>query len=193
MKIDNEDPLNFGNFLRANPGDTVFTEGYYDFYTYYIPYVNAYEESWNPYSGSRVAGDNIGGYVYGPFYMISISIGKLWFNLSTVDSIVYSNLILDSLTYVMIYIIAKRYTGNIFAFIIAILGSFSPISLFYIAYRGLNAPIMNFSFLVFVWAYLERKDNLSMFMFTFSLLTKQFPLFMAGARWFLDGETLWFL
>ena len=179
LKIDNEDPLNFGNFLRANPGDTVFTEGYYDFYTYYIPYVNAYEESWNPYSGSRVAGDNIGGYVYGPFYMISISIGKLWFNLSTVDSIVYSNLILDSLTYVMIYIIAKRYTGNIFAFIIAILGSFSPISLFYIAYRGLNAPIMNFSFLVFVWAYLERKDNLSMFMLAFSLLTKQFPLFMA--------------
>jgi len=179
IKIDESDPFGFGSFLGIAPGSVVNTEGYHDFYVYYIPYVKAYSEGWNPYTGGQVAGDHIGGYVYGPFYMISIAIGKLWFGMNATDSIVFSNIILDSLTYVMVYIILKKFTGNIIALIFALAGSFSPISFFYIAYRGLNAPIMNFSFMLFVYFYLEKRDNLSMFFLAFSILTKQFPLFMA--------------
>ncbi|MHA2501455.1 MAG: glycosyltransferase family 39 protein [Candidatus Kariarchaeaceae archaeon] len=179
LQIAESDPLGFGSFFGLAPGESFFSEGYHDFYSYYIPYVEAFEDGWNPYTGNREPGDRIGGYVYGPFYMLSIAAGRIWFGMSVIDSIVFSNIILDALCYVMVYILAKRYTGNIVAAVVALLGSFSPISLFFIAYRGLNAPIMNFSFLLFIYFYLEKRDNLSMIMLAFSLLTKQFPLFMA--------------
>lgn len=177
--IGEEDPLGIGRYTGIEAGETLYLEGYADFGYYYLDYVDALLDGWNPYSGSRVDGDHLGGYVYGPLYIYSISIGKAWFDLSTYDSIVVSNVVFDSLSYVMVYMIGKKVSGNVIALIVAFVGSFSPIALFYANIRGLNAPLMNFLALVFVYFFLERKDGRAIFFLAMATMTKQFPLFLA--------------
>ncbi|MCY3411677.1 MAG: hypothetical protein INQ03_08610 [Candidatus Heimdallarchaeota archaeon] len=179
MVIPEGDPYGIGAYTGIAVGDTLYLEGYDDFHYYYLDYVNYLLEGWNPYSGSITPDDHLGGYVYGPFYIYSISIGKAWFDLSAYDSIVYSNIVFDSLCYVLVYILAKRITGNVIALFVALLGSFSPIALFYANIRGLNAPAMTFFALVFVYYYLERKDGRAIFFLALATMTKQFPLFFA--------------
>ncbi len=173
------DPLGFGNFLGIKTGETAQTEGYVDFSHYYVPYVDAFvDKDWNPYSGNLEEGDALNGYVYGPIYIYLIAIGKAWFDLSAYDSVVYSNLIFDSLTYVMVYVLAKRVTGNVIAMLIAAIGSFSPVALFYANIRVLNAPQMNFFVLLFIYLFLEHRDTIGMFILAVATLTKQVPLFL---------------
>lgn len=179
LVVNQEDTLGFGRYLGVEPGETIYLNGFGDFGYYYIDYVNAFLDGWNPYSGNIVEGDHIGGYVYGPLFIYSISVGKAWFGLSAYNSVVYSNIIFDSLSYVMVYLLAKRVTGNVIALLAAILGSFSPIALFYANIRGLNAPLMNFLALVFVYYFLERKDGRAIFFLAMATMTKQFPLFLA--------------
>jgi len=116
-------PVNQENWLTKlfgwQVGKSYPTEGYFDLSAYYYPYVDNYVEGWNPYSGSRVAGDSIGGYVYGPFYIFFISLGTMFWGISSHDSVMISNLAFDSLSAVMIYILAKRSTGNINAIMIS--------------------------------------------------------------------------
>jgi hypothetical protein len=177
--IDDNDPLGLGKYLGALPGEQTNTEGYNDLHAYYVPYVEAFLNGWNPYTGSIVDGDNLGGYVYGPFYIYFISVGSMWFDLSPYDSILYSNLIFDSLCYVAVYMVAKKVTGNGIALIIATLGSFSPIALYYANIRLLNAPAMTFFALVSVYFFLEKRDTTAMFFLAMATLVKQFPLFLA--------------
>ncbi len=179
LRIKEGDPLGIGSYLGYEPGQTINSEGYSDFASYYIPYVNAFLKGWNPYSGSIVEGDKIGGYVYGPFYIYLISVGAAWFNLTPYYSIVWSNVIFDSLSYVMVYFIAKRVTGNVIAMFVATLGSFSPIALFYANIRVLNAPQMTFFMLISLYYFLEHKDDRGMFFLALATMVKQFPLFMA--------------
>lgn len=177
--INEEDTLGIGRYTGIATGETLYLEGYADFGYYYLDYVDALLDGWNPYSGSRVDGDHLGGYVYGPLYIYSISVGKAWFDLSAYDSVVVSNVVFDSLSYVMVYMIGKKVSGNVIALIVAIVGSFSPIALFYANIRGLNAPLMNFLALVFVYYFLERKDGRAIFFLAMATMTKQFPLFLA--------------
>ncbi|MHA2253150.1 MAG: hypothetical protein ACXAD7_22500 [Candidatus Kariarchaeaceae archaeon] len=180
ITIAESDPLDFGQFLGLEPGDHVESEGYVDYSYYYIDYVNAFvDKDWNPYSGNLEEGDVLNGYVYGPLYIYLIAIGKAWFDLSAENSIIYSNLVFDSLSYVMVYLLAKRVTGNVIAMMIAVIGSFSPIALFYASVRVLNAPQMNFFTLLFVYLFLKHRDTLSMATLAVATLTKQFPLFLA--------------
>ncbi|MHA2096682.1 MAG: hypothetical protein ACW98F_18860 [Candidatus Hodarchaeales archaeon] len=179
LTILENDPLGFGKFLGTRSGETINSESYNDFNYYYIDYVDAFDDGWNPYSGHREEEDVLNGYVYGPFYIYLIAIGKSWFNLSATESIIYSNLIFDSLTYVMVYLLAKRVTGNVIAMIIATIGSFSPVALYYANVLGMNAPQMNFFTLLFVYFFLEHRDSLAMFILAIATLTKQFPLFLA--------------
>ena len=130
ITINEEDTLGIGNYLGVEPGTTVETEGYNDYNYYYIDYVIAFiDSSWNPYSGNLEQGDVLNGYVYGPIYIYSIAAGKAWFDLSPEDSIIWSNIIFDSATYSMVYILAKRVTGNVVAMTVAIIGSLSPIAI----------------------------------------------------------------
>lgn len=208
LRVVESDPLGFGAYLGATAGEVLLTNAYADFFSYYIPYVDEFSVGWNPYTGSDEPGTRLNGYVYGPYYIVSISLGKMWFNLDTIESIVYSNILLDSATYVMVYLLAQRVTGNVIALILALVGSFSPISLFFIAYAGLNAPIMNLTFLLFVYFYVEKRDHLSMFFLALSILTKQFPLFFAmpmgywmvrrygfakGVAYYLEGVAYFFV
>ena len=179
ITIPETDPLGVGPYTGTDTGQAVNSEGYGDFYAYYIDYVNAFVNGWNPYSGHQNPEDRLNGYVYGPFYIYFIALGSILFDLNAFDSIVYSNIIFDSLSYVMVYILLKRVTGNVISFIAALIGSFSPVSLFYMAIKGLNAPMMNFFFLLFLYYYLEKKDTRSMMILAIATLTKQFPLFFA--------------
>ncbi len=179
LVLTDDDTLGIGAYTGLAAGDQVDLEGYSDFSYYYIDYVNNLLDGWNPYSGSRVEGDHIGGYVYGPLYIYSIAFGSYFFGLSAYDSIVVSNVVFDSLSYVMVYLLAKRVSGNVIALFVAVLGSFSPIALFYAGIRGLNAPLMTFLALVSVYYFLERKDNRGLFFLAASTMTKQFPLLMA--------------
>ncbi|MHA2168607.1 MAG: glycosyltransferase family 39 protein, partial [Candidatus Kariarchaeaceae archaeon] len=180
IKIKEGDPLGFGKFLGLKTDEHVEAEGYVDFSYYYIDYVNAFvDKDWNPYSGNLEEDDVLNGYVYGPFYIYLVAIGKAWFDLPAAESIIYSNLIFDSLSYVMVYFLAKRMTGNVNAMILAGIGSFSPIALFYANIRVLNAPQMNFFTLLFIYLYLEHRDTSSLFVLAIATLTKQFPLFLA--------------
>ncbi|MCH8908060.1 MAG: glycosyltransferase family 39 protein, partial [Candidatus Heimdallarchaeota archaeon] len=171
-------PLHLFNYFNVESGQEIATEGYADFPVYYIPYVDAFVDGWDPYSGHITEDDKLNAYVYGPFYIYLISIGSYFFDMDPHDSIVYSNLLFDSLTYVMVYVLAKRVTGNVIAFTIALIGSFSPIAIYYSDLKVLNAPQMNFLLLVFLYFYLEKRDNWSMFFLAMATLTKQFPLFM---------------
>ena len=179
ITIHDGDPLGIGAYLGALPGEKVNSEGYNDFYAYYIPYVEAFVDGWNPYTGHVTPDDNIAGYVYGPFYILFISLGTMWFDLAPYDSIVYSNLIFDALCYVAVYMVAKKVTGNGIALVIATLGSLSPIALYYANIRLLNAPAMTFFALVSVYFFLERRDTTAMFFLAMATLIKQFPLFLA--------------
>ncbi|MCE7734745.1 MAG: glycosyltransferase family 39 protein [Candidatus Heimdallarchaeota archaeon] len=182
--INEDDTFGIGNYLGVQSGQQVQSEGYNDYEHYYIPYVNAFVDlKWNPYSGNIDEdifpdGTVLNGYVYGPIYIYAISIGKAWFGLSAEESIIWSNIIFDSATYSMVYILAKRVTGNMIAMIISLLGSLSPIAIFYANIRVLNAPQMNFFVLVFIYFFLEHRDTISMFFLAAATLTKQFPLFL---------------
>lgn len=178
-QVPENDPLGIGEYTGIAVGGTVNFEGYNDFHYYYIDYVNALLDGWNPYSGSIVEGDHLGGYVYGPLYIYSISFGAYFFDLSAYESIVMGNIIFDSASYVMVYFLAKRVTGNVIALFAATLGSFSPIALFYAGIRGLNAPLMNFLALLYLYYFLERKDGRAMLVLAMATMTKQFPLFFA--------------
>ena len=167
------------DLLGWQEGKTYPTEGYFDLRAYYYPYVENYVDGWNPYTGSRVQGDSIGGYVYGPFYIMLISWGTMFWGISSHDSVMISNLAFDALSGVMIYILAKRSTGNINAFIIASMYSFSPVVLYYFDIKLLNTPHMTFFTLVFIWCYLEHHDTSAIFFLTFGALIKQFPLIYA--------------
>lgn len=179
--------INFGNssthwlahFLGVEPGQSIPTEGYGDYGAYYVPYVNAFTDGWNPYSGSIEPGDNIGSYVYGPFYILFISLGKMVFHVSTNDSIILSNLILNAFSSVMVYILAKRVTGNVFAFIFANINTIAPVALYYADIKVLNTPQMTFLTLLFVWLYIEHHDNSAFFVLVLAILTKQFPIILA--------------
>ena len=176
-------PVNQENWLTKlfgwQVGKSYPTEGYFDLSAYYYPYVDNYVEGWNPYSGSRVAGDSIGGYVYGPFYIFFISLGTMFWGISSHDSVMISNLAFDSLSAVMIYILAKRSTGNINAIMISSIYSFSPVVLYYFDIKLLNTPHMTFFTLVFIWCYLEHHDTWAVFFLTFAAMIKQFPLLYA--------------
>ncbi|MHA2275132.1 MAG: glycosyltransferase family 39 protein, partial [Candidatus Kariarchaeaceae archaeon] len=177
--INQQDSFGIGEYLGVAPGTQIPTESYNDYNHYYIDYVNAFvDQGWNPYSGNIEPDDVLNGYVYGPIYIYSISIGKAWFNLSAQDSIIWSNIIFDSATYCMVYVLAKRVTGNVVAMVMSILASLSPIAIFYANVRVLNAPQMNFFVLVFIYFFLEHRDTTAMFFLAVASLTKQFPIFL---------------
>lgn len=177
--INNEDTFGIGGYLGVESGQQIQSEGYNDYQHYYIDYVNAFvDQGWNPYSGNLEDGDVLNGYVYGPIYIYSIAIGKAWFGLSAEDSIIWSNILFDSASYCMVYILARRVTGNLIAMIVAILGSLSPIAIFYANIRVLNAPQMNFFVLVFIYFFMEHRDGFALFFLAVATLTKQFPLFL---------------
>jgi len=177
--INDDDTLGIGSYLGKNTGERVNPEAYNDFNRYYIDYVIAFVDGWNPYSGNRAPDDVLNGYVYGPFYVYLIAIGNQFFDMSPEESIVASNIIFDSLSYVMVYVLARRVTGNMVAMIIALVGSFSPVAIFYAGIMSLNAPQMNFALLLFVYFFIKRRDLLSALALAFATLTKQFPLFLA--------------
>ncbi|OLS22403.1 MAG: hypothetical protein HeimC2_29830 [Candidatus Heimdallarchaeota archaeon LC_2] len=182
IPINEEDTLGIGKYLGVDPGTSVESEGYNDYGHYYIGYVKAFvDEKWNPYSGKLDPNDpkdTLNGYVYGPVYIYSIAFGKMFFDISAEDSIIWSNIIFDSASYSMVYILAKRVTGNIVAMVVAILGSLSPIAVYYTSVRFLNAPQMNFFTLVFIYFFLEHRDTFAMFFLAAASLTKQFPMFL---------------
>ena len=180
LLIADGDPLGIGKFFGLKSGQTLNSEGYVDYTYYYIPYVQAYtDKHWNPYAGNLADGDVLNAYVYGPWYIYFISFGRMFFHLSVTDSIIWSNVVFDSLCYVMVYLLAKRVTGNVIAMFAAVLGSFSPIALYYANIIVLNAPSMTFFTLVFIYFFLEHRDRTAAFFLVFALLNKQFPLFLA--------------
>ncbi len=164
------------------PDQVIQTEGYVDFSWYYLPYVDNFAYGWNPYEGETTAiyyPERMGGYVYGPFYILWISIGKIFFGLDAWQSVLVSNVIFDSLTSVLVYILAKRYTGNGIAFLLGMMHSVVPISLFYANIYGLNTPQMTFFGVLYLWFYLEHHDSMGFVILSLGFLTKQFPLLFA--------------
>ena len=169
----------FGVSITEGGSYEVPSEGFADLPVYYYPYVENFANGWNPYVGSLDPGDSIGGYVYGPFYIFFISLGRIFLGMSPHDSVMYSNFIFDALTSVMIYILAKRYTGNVTAALIALVYNFSPVVLFYFNIKLLNTPHMSFFVLIAIWCFLEHRDTWAIFFIAFSALIKQFPLLFA--------------
>lgn len=164
------------------PGQEIVIEGYVDFSWYYLPYVDNFAEGWNPYEGEATAiyfPERMSGYVYGPLYIVWISIGKIFFGLDAATSVLVSNVIFDSLTSVMVYILSKRVTGNGIALILGFIHTIAPISLFYANIYGLNTPQMTFFAVLYLWFYLEHHDSLGFIILVLGFLTKQFPLLFA--------------
>jgi hypothetical protein len=175
----NTQPNWLTELLGIPKGEEVHTEGYNDFNYYYVPYVKNFIDGWNPFTGDRGTGEPLGGYVYGPLYIFFISIGSLWFNMEYIDSIVYSNIVFTALSSVMVYCIALRVTGNVFAFIIGNIHTLSPVVLWFIGIKGLNAPPMTFFTLLFILCYLKHRDGWAIFFLATAFLVKQFPLLYA--------------
>ncbi len=170
------------NLFGWEQGGIYEVEGYADFDFYYIPYVDNFSVGWNPYEGSSTATFNperMDGYVYGPLYIFFISIGKMYFGLTAEQSVWVSNIVFDSLCSVMVYVLGKRYTGNVIAFIAAMFNSVVPISLFYANIYGLNTPQMTFFALLYLWFFLEHHDTLGFAVLAMGFMTKQFPLLFA--------------
>ncbi|RMG36095.1 MAG: hypothetical protein D6732_08500 [Methanobacteriota archaeon] len=164
------------------PGESIVVEGYVDFSWYYLPYVDNFSQGWNPYEGEQTAifhPERMGGYVYGPLYIVWISLGKIFFGLDARQSVLVSNVIFDSLTSVLVYVLAKRVTGNGIALILGFLHTITPISLFYANIYGLNTPQMTFFAVLYLWFYLEHHDSWGFVILSLGFLTKQFPLLFA--------------
>ncbi len=170
------------SLLGWAPNQNIQVEGFYDFNYYYIPYVQNFVRGWNPFTGGNTAPilpDQMHGYVYGPFYIFFISVGSLFFNMGAVESLVYSNVISYSLISVMVYLLAKRVTGNIIALIVALFHSVLPVNLVYQIFYGFNTPQMTLLFLISVWFFMRHNDSLAIFFLGMAFLTKQFPLLIA--------------
>lgn len=186
-QITENDPLGLSVFFGVPTGTYLQSEGYNDFHHYYLDYVNAFVDGWNPYSGHIQEDDVLNAYVYGPFYIYIISLGSLMFGLDAYDSIMYGNIITDALTFVMVYILGKKVTGSINSMILSIIGSISPITIFFGTIRLLNSPQMNLIFLIAIYFYIEHKDTRTVLFMAIATLTKQFPLF------FMMPLGLWFI
>ena len=167
-------------YMLADPEKKLEWQGFGDASHYYVPYVSAFSRGWNPYSGGYYPDDPLNGYVYGPLYVFFISMFTMFFGLDAWDSILYSNLLFDAASIVLVYLIARKTSDYFVSTMAAIVTTLSPVVLVYNDFKLLNMPQVTFFALLAVYFLLNGNDDLAIFSIAIGFLTKQIPLLMFG-------------
>ena len=163
--------------LFSNSTKTLPWQGFTDLWYFYIPYVDAFSHGWNPYTPLGLPNDPISGiYNYGPLYIFFISIGTVFFSMDPLYSILFSNILFDSLSVVVCYLIARQYKDHMSSFLVALTIMLSPAMLYYIDFKMLDIPQMLFFVLLFIYFAIREKTTAAVISLSFGFMTKLIPI-----------------
>ncbi|MHA1199766.1 MAG: hypothetical protein ACTSQF_10600 [Candidatus Heimdallarchaeaceae archaeon] len=184
------------NYTWTNPSNESvrwYFEVYKDADYYYIEYLDAFIDWWNPYG--RYEGTPLDYYLYGPFFIYGLYFTYLLLNLFfpgasreylTYNAVKWTAINFEGLSAVMIYLIIINFSSlkdsrlkkHVLGLIGAIAYIFMPMNLLYVDSYYLNIPQMTFFTLLTLFLFLKKRYKLSAYSLSIAWLTKQIPLFI---------------
>ena len=183
-------------FVYTNPEEvtkTWYFEVYQDASYYYVEYLDAFIDWWNPYG--RYKNTPLDYYLYGPMFIYGLYFTYLLISLALPgasreflvnNTVKFTALNFDCLSAVMIYLIISNFSSfkyskikkHLYGLIGAFAYIFMPMNLLYVDSYYLNIPQMTFFTLLTVFLFMKKKYRLAAYSLSIAWLTKQMPLFI---------------